>query len=157
MSKTTKRPPSVWVEVWGDPKAQQEAIVAWGKEKRAVDKCRAKHKLVEQIPKSEEQEYIFLMRDMLEKYGEKKPPAMPCTFTSDEIGGQAVSATAISGGNFSRKKTKLTQKERNSRRKQRVHMENIQPIGDVHEEYMAMIHTEVKHEEMKKYRNQERP
>ena len=35
-------------------------------------------------------------------------------------------------------------------KKQRVHMENIQTIGYVDEEYMAMIHTEAKHEEMKR-------
>ena len=29
-------------------------------------------------------------------------------------------------------------------------MENIQPLRYVYEEYMAMIHTEVKHEDMKR-------
>ena len=69
----------MWVEVWSDMSQtkQQEAIVAWEKEKRLRDKCREKYKLVEQIPKPEEQEYNFLIKEMLEKYGDKKHPAMP--------------------------------------------------------------------------------
>ena len=157
VNKASTRPPSVWVEVWGDlnKKDREKEILAWDKEKRARDKCRGKYQLVEQIPKSEAQEYNFLVRDMLTKYSDKKPPAMPCTFTSDEesVDGQACASTEASEGNTSRRKAKvwLSQKERNSRRKQREHMGNIQPIGYVDEEYMAMIHTEAKHEVIKRY------
>ena len=61
-------------------------------------------KLVEQIPKSEEQEYKFIIKEMLEKYSEKKVPAMPCTYTSDETDGKALSATKDSEGKSSPRK-----------------------------------------------------
>ena len=63
VDKSSNRPPSVWVEVWAKmPKTEQkQAILDWEKEKRSRDKCRAKYKLTEQIPKSEEQEYNFLI------------------------------------------------------------------------------------------------
>ena len=75
-----------------------------GKRKETARQCRERLKLVEQIPKSEEQEYNCIMAEMLEKYGEKKPPAMPCTYTSDETDGEALSATQKREGNSSPKK-----------------------------------------------------
>ena len=85
--------------MWDDlnKKDREKEIIAWDKEKRARDKCREKYKLVEQIPKSEAQEYNFLVRDMFTKYGEKKPPAMPCTYTSDEdsADGHACASTIV--------------------------------------------------------------
>lgn len=75
---------------------------------------------------------------------------MPCTYTSDETDGTASSATKTSDGNSSPKRRK-TQKERNERKnKLHEHQENIHPIGYVDEEYMAMVHTEVKHEHVKR-------
>ena len=102
---------------------RQRGIVAWEKEKRARDTCCAAHHRVEQIPKAEEQEYNCIIAEMLEKYEDKKPPAMPCTKVVD---GECNAATECSGST-----------------EQREHQDKFADKGFVSEEYMAMIHTAI--------------
>ena len=55
-----------------------DAIAAWGEEKVARDKQRMQEGLQEAIPVEDLKGYHAVMKDMLLKYEEKKPPAMPC-------------------------------------------------------------------------------
>ena len=133
MQKGSTRPPSVWVEKWRkwNEAKRQVAIVAWEKEKRARDACRSSHGLVEQIPKDQTQEYNVLTAHMLEKYEDKKPPAMPCT--GEDKTSRQQSETDTGEDNASRQ-----------------HQERHAESGFVSEEYMPMIHTAIPDHDIKK-------
>ena len=122
--------------------ARAKAIADWGAEKARRDDIRGRHGLPEEIPAAETQNYNCAMKDFLEKYQEKAPPAMPCVAMTENV--SVASATQNESNKVTNGTALVAEVSAPSGAPEhRAHQERWAPAGFQSEDFLAMIHLEI--------------